>query len=62
MTREIYTGEEGGGRRGTSLINRSASVDSSVPSCHSALIDGQSRRNGVTKADGAHVCVREAVF
>lgn len=40
MTREIHTGEGGGGQQGTSLINRQACVDSNVPSCHRGLIDG----------------------
>ena len=43
MTGEIYAGEGGGGQPGTVLINRLVCVDSSMPSCHGELIDGQSR-------------------
>jgi len=65
MTREIYTGKVGGGQQDTSLINYWASVDNSMPSCHSALIDGQSchwtvRERELEKADG--VCVHGSVL
>lgn len=62
MTREIYIGEGGGGGQGTSLINRSVCVDSSMPSCHSALIDGHSGQPGERRLWRQMVCLRGCFF
>lgn len=58
MTGEIHTGEEGG-VQDTSLINCLTSVGSSMPSCHTSLMDGHSLfdSRGTEVAMANFVCV-----